>query len=80
LIIPGDWRHGADPAAIEAKLAADRLHTIRAVLPPTLQADEISATHMTLALASAELDEEVYDRWPPTFAVLNVLTSLQRVG
>jgi len=30
--IPGDWRHGADPAAIEAKLAEDRLHTVRAVM------------------------------------------------
>jgi alanine-glyoxylate transaminase/serine-glyoxylate transaminase/serine-pyruvate transaminase len=29
--IPGDWRHGADPAAIEARLAADPQHTIRAV-------------------------------------------------
>ena len=30
--IPGDWRHGADPSAIEAKLAEDRLRTIRAVM------------------------------------------------
>ncbi len=29
--IPGDWRHGADAAAIEARLAADRHHDIRAV-------------------------------------------------
>jgi alanine-glyoxylate transaminase / serine-glyoxylate transaminase / serine-pyruvate transaminase len=29
--IPGDWRHGADAAAIEAKLAADTRHEIRAV-------------------------------------------------
>ena len=27
----GDWRHGADPAAIEAQLAADRRHDIKAV-------------------------------------------------
>src|SRR5512139_2134667 len=26
--IPGDWRHGADPAQIEAKLAEDRQHSI----------------------------------------------------
>jgi alanine-glyoxylate transaminase/serine-glyoxylate transaminase/serine-pyruvate transaminase len=30
-IIPGDWRHGVDPAQIEAKLAADSQHAIRAV-------------------------------------------------
>ena len=29
--IKGDWRQGADPAAIEAKLAADRGHEIKAV-------------------------------------------------
>ena len=30
--MPGDWRRGADPAAIGARLAEDRAHTIRAVL------------------------------------------------
>jgi alanine-glyoxylate transaminase/serine-glyoxylate transaminase/serine-pyruvate transaminase len=30
--MPGDWRHGADPAAIEAKLAADTAHAIKAVM------------------------------------------------
>jgi alanine-glyoxylate transaminase/serine-glyoxylate transaminase/serine-pyruvate transaminase len=29
--LPGDWRHGADPAAIEAHLAEDRGHRIKAV-------------------------------------------------
>jgi alanine-glyoxylate transaminase/serine-glyoxylate transaminase/serine-pyruvate transaminase len=29
--LPGDWRHGADPAAIEARLAQDGEHRIRAV-------------------------------------------------
>ena len=29
--IPGDWRHGANAAAIEAKLAADTKHEIKAV-------------------------------------------------
>jgi alanine-glyoxylate transaminase/serine-glyoxylate transaminase/serine-pyruvate transaminase len=27
-ILPGDWRHGVDPAAIEEKLAADKEHSI----------------------------------------------------
>jgi alanine-glyoxylate transaminase/serine-glyoxylate transaminase/serine-pyruvate transaminase len=30
--VPGDWRHGVDPAVVEAKLAADPQHTIRAVM------------------------------------------------
>src|SRR5260370_32486745 len=29
--VPGDWRHGADPAVIEAKLVEDRAGTIKAV-------------------------------------------------
>src|SRR3954470_22320871 len=29
--IDGDWRHGANPAAIEARLAADKQHAIKAV-------------------------------------------------
>ncbi len=31
-VIPGDWRHGADPAEIEARLTADKDHAIRAVM------------------------------------------------
>jgi len=30
-LLPGDWRRGADPAAIEATLAADHAHAIKAV-------------------------------------------------
>ncbi|HET9147896.1 MAG TPA: aminotransferase class V-fold PLP-dependent enzyme [Acetobacteraceae bacterium] len=30
--LPGDWRHGADPAAIGARLAEDRAHAIKAVM------------------------------------------------
>nr|WP_047579620.1 aminotransferase class V-fold PLP-dependent enzyme [Methylobacterium sp. ZNC0032] len=30
--IPGDWRHGADPAAIEARLAEDKGRKIKAVM------------------------------------------------
>jgi alanine-glyoxylate transaminase/serine-glyoxylate transaminase/serine-pyruvate transaminase len=30
--VPGDWRHGVDPAVIEAKLVEDRGHAIKAVM------------------------------------------------
>jgi alanine-glyoxylate transaminase/serine-glyoxylate transaminase/serine-pyruvate transaminase len=30
--VPGDWRHGVDPAVVEAKLAEDKGHRIKAVL------------------------------------------------
>jgi len=29
--VPGDWRHGVDPAMVESKLAEDRAHSIKAV-------------------------------------------------
>jgi alanine-glyoxylate transaminase/serine-glyoxylate transaminase/serine-pyruvate transaminase len=31
VLIPGDWRHGVDPAEVEARLAADRGRQIKAV-------------------------------------------------
>jgi alanine-glyoxylate transaminase / serine-glyoxylate transaminase / serine-pyruvate transaminase len=30
--VPGDWRHGIDPATVESKLAADARHAIKAVM------------------------------------------------
>jgi alanine-glyoxylate transaminase/serine-glyoxylate transaminase/serine-pyruvate transaminase len=30
-LIPGDWRHGVDAAAVESRLAADKAHSIQAV-------------------------------------------------
>ncbi|MBI1244340.1 MAG: aminotransferase class V-fold PLP-dependent enzyme [Alphaproteobacteria bacterium] len=30
--VAGDWRHGVDPAAVEAKLAADKAHAVKAVM------------------------------------------------
>lgn len=30
--IPGDWRHGADPAEAETRLSADKQHAIKAVM------------------------------------------------
>ncbi len=29
--VPGDWRHGVDPALVEEKLAADKAHAVKAV-------------------------------------------------
>lgn len=30
--VPGDWRHGVDPAVVEARLVEDKAHAIKAVL------------------------------------------------
>ena len=32
VFVPGDWRHGVDPGEIEAKLAEDQSHAIKAVM------------------------------------------------
>ena len=32
VFVPGDWRHGVDPAQVEAKLAEDKGHGIKAVM------------------------------------------------
>jgi alanine-glyoxylate transaminase / serine-glyoxylate transaminase / serine-pyruvate transaminase len=32
LFVPGDWRHGVDPSAVEARLTEDRAHDIKAVM------------------------------------------------
>ncbi len=32
VFVPGDWRHGVDPAQVEAKLAEDTSHSIKAVM------------------------------------------------
>ena len=32
VLVPGDWRHGVDPAQVEAKLAEDRGRSIKAVM------------------------------------------------
>src|ERR687892_1415862 len=31
VFVPGDWRHGVDPEVVEAKIAEDRTHTVKAV-------------------------------------------------
>jgi alanine-glyoxylate transaminase/serine-glyoxylate transaminase/serine-pyruvate transaminase len=30
--VPGDWRHGVDPAQVEERLAADKQHSFKAVM------------------------------------------------
>jgi len=32
VFVPGDWRHGVDPAQVEAKLGEDKSHAIKAVM------------------------------------------------
>ena len=32
VFVPGDWRHGVDPAEVEARLSEDKAHAIKAVM------------------------------------------------
>jgi alanine-glyoxylate transaminase/serine-glyoxylate transaminase/serine-pyruvate transaminase len=47
--IPGDWRHGADHAAIESRLAADKAHAIKAVCVVHNETSTGVATRIPLA-------------------------------
>jgi alanine-glyoxylate transaminase / serine-glyoxylate transaminase / serine-pyruvate transaminase len=44
--IPGDWRRGADPVAIEAKLKEDRAHQIKAVCVVHNETSTGAVTHV----------------------------------
>ncbi|MFO1309644.1 MAG: aminotransferase class V-fold PLP-dependent enzyme [Burkholderiales bacterium] len=52
--VPGDWRRGADAAAIEARLAADREHAIRAVAVVHNETSTGAVTHVPAIRAALD--------------------------
>ena len=52
--VPGDWRRGADVAAIEARLAADRAHAIRAVCVVHNETATGAVTHVPAVRAALD--------------------------
>jgi alanine-glyoxylate transaminase/serine-glyoxylate transaminase/serine-pyruvate transaminase len=52
--LPGDWRRAVDPAAVEARLAEDKDHTIRAVL--LVHVDTATATTSDVAAVRRAID------------------------
>ncbi|MEJ1158394.1 pyridoxal-phosphate-dependent aminotransferase family protein [Prosthecomicrobium sp. N25] len=53
-ILPGDWRRAVDPAAVEARLRADREHRIKAVL--VVQVDTASGVVNDIPAIRAAMD------------------------
>jgi len=53
-ILPGDWRRAVDPAAVEARLRADAMHEIKAIL--VVQIDTASGVVNDLPAIRAAID------------------------
>jgi alanine-glyoxylate transaminase/serine-glyoxylate transaminase/serine-pyruvate transaminase len=72
-IIPGDWRHGADPDVIGAKLAADTDHTIKAVA--IVHNETSTAISSRLPEIRAAIDRAKH----PTLLFVDTISSLASV-
>jgi alanine-glyoxylate transaminase / serine-glyoxylate transaminase / serine-pyruvate transaminase len=68
--VPGDWRHGVDPAVLEAKLAADRSHAIKAVMVVHNE----TSTGVTSAIAS--LRQAIDRARHPALFMVDAISSL----
>ncbi len=68
--IPGDWRHAIDPAEVEARLAADRDHEIKAVL--MVHTDTASAVTSDVPALRAAMDRAGH----PALLMVDTVASL----
>ena len=71
--MPGDWRHGADPAAIEARLAQDSRHAIKAVM--VVHNETSTGTTSRIAEIRAALDKTSH----PALLLVDTISSLGSV-
>jgi alanine-glyoxylate transaminase/serine-glyoxylate transaminase/serine-pyruvate transaminase len=71
--MPGDWRHGADPAAIEARLAQDTAHTIKAVM--VVHNETSTGATSRIAEIRAALDKTAH----PALLLVDTISSLGSV-
>ena len=69
-LIPGDWRHPADPAQFEAKLAADKNHAIKAVL--VLQSETSTGVASDIAGVRRAIDRARH----PALLLVDTISSL----
>jgi alanine-glyoxylate transaminase/serine-glyoxylate transaminase/serine-pyruvate transaminase len=69
-LIPGDWRHPADPAQCEAKLAADKSHAIKAVL--VLQSETSTGVASDIAGIRRAMDRARH----PALLLVDTISSL----
>ena len=72
-LVATDWRHGADPAAIEAKLAADKAHAIKAVMVVHNE----TSTGVTSRIA--EIREAIDRAHHPALFMVDTISSLASI-
>lgn len=68
--VPGDWRHGVDPAQVEEQLAEDRAHAIRAVMVVHNE----TSTGVTSRIA--EIRKAMDDARHPALLMVDTVSSL----
>jgi alanine-glyoxylate transaminase/serine-glyoxylate transaminase/serine-pyruvate transaminase len=69
-LVPGDWRHGADPAVLEAKLAEDKAHAVKAVCVVH------SETSTSVVSRIAELRKAIDRAGHPALFMVDTVSSL----
>jgi alanine-glyoxylate transaminase/serine-glyoxylate transaminase/serine-pyruvate transaminase len=71
--VPGDWRHGVDPAAVQKHLAADKSHAIKAVMVVHNE----TSTGVTSRVA--EVRDAMDDAGHPALLLVDTISSLASI-
>jgi alanine-glyoxylate transaminase / serine-glyoxylate transaminase / serine-pyruvate transaminase len=71
--IPGDWRHGVDPAKLEARLRADTAHAIKAVM--VVHNETSTGVTSRVAEARAAIDRAQH----PALLLVDTISSLASI-
>jgi alanine-glyoxylate transaminase/serine-glyoxylate transaminase/serine-pyruvate transaminase len=71
--VPGDWRHGVDPALVEEKLTADRAHQLKAVCVVH------NETSTGVASRIAEIREAIDRARHPALYMVDTISSLASI-
>ena len=72
-LVPGDWRHGVDPAAAAAKLSEDRNHDIKAVM----MVHNETSTGVTSSVAAVR--RAIDDAKHPALLFVDTISSLASI-
>jgi alanine-glyoxylate transaminase/serine-glyoxylate transaminase/serine-pyruvate transaminase len=72
-ILPGDWRTGIDPNRLEARLAADKAHEIKAIL--AVQTDTATAITSDIGLVRQAMDAARH----PALLLVDAIASLATI-
>ena len=72
-MMPGDWRHGVDPAQVEARLAEDRAHAIKAVC--VVHNETSTGVTSRIPLVRAAIDRAAH----PALLIVDTISSLASI-